>query len=171
MTGDTALIATPSQTVGPFFHHGLVPHADPMADRFPGGERIRLLVRVTDGDSQPVSDALVEVWQRGVFGRMPTREDGTCEFETVRPGTIPDERVESQAPHISVCLFARGLLRQLHTRIYFAGDPALAEDAALGTVPEERRGTLLASPDPTRPGHWVFDVHLQGERETVFFDV
>jgi protocatechuate 3,4-dioxygenase alpha subunit len=70
-----------------------------------------------------------------------------------------------------VCIFARGLLRQLHTRIYFEGDPALEHDAVLARVPEPRRRTLLARPDPERPGLWLFDVRLQGDDETVFFDV
>jgi protocatechuate 3,4-dioxygenase alpha subunit len=70
-----------------------------------------------------------------------------------------------------MCIFGRGLLRQLHTRAYFDGDPALDQDAVLALVPEPRRRTLLARPDPQRADRWLFDVRLQGHDETVFFDV
>jgi protocatechuate 3,4-dioxygenase alpha subunit len=185
------LIATPSQTIGPFFHFGLT--TDPTLGCLAGtgtiGERMSLCVRVVDGDDVAVADALVEIWQADSsgraaaprspagaapfsgFGRLSTNQDGSCEFETVRPGRLPDGRGGLQAPHINVCLFARGLLRQVHTRLYFTGDPALAEDAALGLVPESRRHTLLARPDPNSPGRWLFDIRLQGDAETVFFDV
>ena len=165
-------IATASQTVGPFFHFALT--RDPIADiagLLSAGDPIRLVIRVTEGDGQPVADGMVELRQAGVFGRMPTGEDGTCEFAVVKPGTAPDERPSPHAPQISVCFFARGLLRHLHTRIYFAGDPLLAEDPVLRLVPDRRRDTLLARPDPGEPGVWHFDLRLQGEQETVFFDL
>jgi protocatechuate 3,4-dioxygenase alpha subunit len=185
------LVATPSATVGPFFHFGLAtdPTLGRVADPSVKGEHITLRIRMRDGDGIPVPDALVEIWQvdaDGVpasppsasgssgfsgFGRLPTAEDGTCEFETVRPGRVPDGGGGVQASHINVCIFGRGLLRQLHTRVYFEGDPALGHDAVLALVPEPRRGTLLARPDPQRPGLWLFDVRLQGDDETVFFDV
>ena len=76
-----------------------------------------------------------------------------------------------QAPHINVLVFARGLLRHLHTRVYFEGDPANAGDPVLALVPEQRRATLLAQPCEGDPGAWCFDIVLQGDRETVFFDV
>src|SRR5207344_681293 len=115
----------------------------------------------------PVPDALVELWQAdadGVyvrpedprdvlapagfcgFGRLPTGADGACVFETIRPGAERDAQGRPQAPHINVCLLARGLLRQIYTRIYFAGDPALETDAVLALVPGERRRTLQARP-------------------------
>lgn len=182
MNDETACVATPSQTAGPFFHLGLTPQPGRRA-----GERIRVLVKVSDGDGQPVDDALIEWWHTAenaassgqaadsqtdaAFGRMPTREDGTCELETVRPGRTPDGRGGLQAAHINVCLFARGLLRQLHTRIYFADDPALESDAVLALVPDDRRTTLFARPDPDAPGRWLFEVRLQEPQETVFFDI
>lgn len=171
MSGNESRVATPSQTVGPFFHFALT--AAPigrMTDRVEGGEPIRLIVRVVDGDGQPVTDAMIELSQGGVFGRMPTDEDGACEFETVRPGTAASGRPGRQAPHINVHIFARGLLRQLQTRIYFEGDPALTNDPALRLIPEERRETLVARPHPAAPGTWAFDVRLQGAGETVFFN-
>lgn len=171
MTHDDALIATASQTVGPFFHLGLTPQPKVrLVVRLPGAEPITLIVRVTDGDGQPVGDAAVELRQDGVFGRMPTGEDGTCSFETVRPPSSPTNTAGPRAPFVSLCLFARGLLRHLHTRIYFAGDPAIDGDPVLVLVPEHRRATLLAHPDATRGGVWVFELRLQGEGETVFFD-
>lgn len=178
MSDNTDGVATPSQTAGPFFHRGLSPQPGGSA-----GDRIRVLVTVTDGDGRPVDDALIEWWhavettkQSGsgprsqalaAFARLPTRADGTCELETAAPARTPD----GQAPHLNVCLFARGLLRQLHTRIYFAGDPALESDAVLSLVPQPRRATLLARPDPAAAGRWLFDVRLQEPHETVFFDL
>jgi protocatechuate 3,4-dioxygenase alpha subunit len=76
-----------------------------------------------------------------------------------------------QAPHLNVALFARGLLKQLYTRVYFANDPTNEEDPVLALVPENRRKTLMARLDGHRLNCWKFDIHLQGERETVFFDV
>jgi protocatechuate 3,4-dioxygenase, alpha subunit len=194
---DTA--PTPSQTVGPFFHVNLTTVencvrciAGPQAE----GERLWLSCRVLDGAGQPVSDAMIEIWQadadgrygsadghdgatvvskdepcwRG-FGRMPTGQDGSCEFETIRPGRVAGPGGVPQAPHLQMAIFARGMLKQLFTRIYFADDPANREDAVLQLVPEDRRETLMAHCDSARPEKWRFHVHLQGEQETVFFDV
>jgi len=144
------------------------------------GEHIRLTCRVFDGNGLAIPDALIELWQAnasgeysttGGFGRQGTSADGVCVFETVRPGRVsgPDGRL--QAPHINVIVLARGLLRHFHTRIYFAGDPAHDEDAALALVPEDRRSTLMAHPNREQPGSWDFEIHLSGERETVFFDI
>ena len=186
--------ATPSQTVGPFFHFGLtdkhsIGHiADPQAQ----GERVHLKCRVLDGDGMPLNDAMVEIWQANAegkynhpedrqqkaiepafygFGRAATHEDGNCEFETIKPGRVPGLGNALQAPHLNVAIFARGMLKQLYTRIYFFGDPANQEDSVLAMVPAKRRATLLAQPDVSRQDTWLFDVHLQGEQETVFFDV
>ena len=172
---------TPSQTVGPFFDFSLTPDST-YGRVFPeSASRIRLAVRVLDGAGDPVSDAVVEIWQaRDVpggdagFGRLGTREDGSCEFDTVRP-CDPAEG----AAHINICLFARGLLRHLHTRLYFADDPRVASDPVLGLVPDARRATLIAERRSSSTGPagknarpmYAFDIHLQGPRETVFFDV
>ena len=174
MTDRGALVATASQTIGPFFHFAVVDQRlGLMTERFSGGEPVRLSIRITDGNDEPVSDALVELVQDGVFGRMAAGQDGTCEFKTVRPGTTARKHGGADhASHIDVCLFARGLLRQLHTRIYFAGDAALASDPTLTLVPTERRSSLIATPDPSgAEGAWVFHIRLQGSSETVFFDV
>jgi protocatechuate 3,4-dioxygenase alpha subunit len=165
---------TPSQTVGPFFDFCLTP--DTAHGRvFPeASARMRLVIRVIDGAGDPVADAVVEIWQScdvpggdAGFGRLGTRDNGSCEFDTVRP-CDPAQG----AAHINVCLFARGLLRHLYTRLYFADDPRLSRDPVLAMVPEARRSTLIAqrvagSEDPA----YVFHIHLQGPQETVFFDV
>jgi protocatechuate 3,4-dioxygenase alpha subunit len=140
---------TPSQTVGPFFSLGL---CDRPANELPGGS-VRLRGRVLGGDGEPVDDALVEVWQPEVgFGRCGTDEEGRFEF------------VVPPAHHLNVMVFARGLLKQVITRVYFPG----AEDDVLAAVDAGRRATLVAEPDGDAL-RW--DVRLQGDRETVFFAV
>ena len=181
-------IATSSQTVGPFFHFGLTAdkRLGEVAPPDAPGEHLQLRVRVLDGAGEPVPDAVIELYQadadgrypdaaleapafRG-FGRLPTGPAGDCVFDTIKPGIVRTDGVE-QAPHINVCLLARGLLRQIYTRIYFTGDPALTTDPILTLVPESRRSTLLAEPSATEPGLWEFLIRLQGGGETVFFDL
>ena len=182
---------TPSQTVGPYLHLGLTDARS--ISRIDGdgakGERVRLTFRVRDGEGVPVPDAMIEVWQadsdgnythydgsgdgaafRG-FGRLATAEDGSCTFETIKPGCVPGPGGAVQAPHINVSILGRGILKRLSTRLYFAGEPANAADPVLALVTENRRATLLAQPDQTRSGNWILEVHLRGEGETVFFDV
>jgi protocatechuate 3,4-dioxygenase alpha subunit len=187
---------TPSQTVGPFFAYGLTPAAygheeiatgrivEPTAVREP----IVITGRMLDGAGQPVGDALLELWQpdergrfpdpaagggagfRG-FGRAGTDAAGCFRFETVKPGPVAGPDARPQAPHISVIIFARGLLSHLYTRLYFADESANEADAVLQALEPARRGTLLARREAGGGvAHYVFDVHLQGERETVFFD-
>jgi protocatechuate 3,4-dioxygenase alpha subunit len=102
MNRDEPLIATPSQTVGPFFHFGLtqVPYGS-VIDRLPDADPVIMVIRVTDGVGEPVSDAMIEVVQAGAFGRMPTGENGTCEFRIARPGSIAASP-SGQAPHLQV---------------------------------------------------------------------
>lgn len=184
------LTPTPSQTAGPYLHLGLTDRRS--VSRIAGegvkGERVWLTFRVVDGDGAPVPDAMIELWQadaegnypRGTasaeanfrgFGRLATAEDGSCTFETIKPGRAPGPGERLQAPHINVSILGRGLLKRLSTRAYFAGDSANAQDSVLALVPENRRGTLLAQPDPARSGGWIFEVRLRGEGETVFFEV
>ena len=85
----------------------------------------------------------------------------------MRPGALADD----DAAHVNLCVFMRGLLRHLYTRLYFSGDPALAADRVLALVPPDRRETLLAQREESEPATWLFDIHLQGDRETVFFDL
>jgi protocatechuate 3,4-dioxygenase, alpha subunit len=193
LRADVDLVPTPSQTVGPYFQIELT--TDEHCIRCIAGaqakdERIRITFRVLDGDGAPVNDAMLEVWQADAngkynhpddrqpkpvtpgwigFGRLASGEDGSCVLETIKPGRVANSTL--QAPHLAVAVFARGMLKQLYTRVYFAGDRANDEDPILRLVPPERRETLLARPDPGRPEYWSFDVRLQGDRETVFFDV
>jgi protocatechuate 3,4-dioxygenase alpha subunit len=181
---------TPSQTVGPFFHYALPYDAGP---RVAGPDRplaFRLSGRVVDGEGDGVPDALVEIWQadeqgrfvtepgvyaevagagfRG-FGRCATDPDGWFELRTVKPGCVPTVEGRQQAPHIAMSVFARGMLRRVVTRVYFDDEAdANAADPLLASVDEERRATLVAT--GTDDGY-RFDVHLQGDDETVFLDV
>jgi protocatechuate 3,4-dioxygenase alpha subunit len=186
------LHALPSQTVGPFYHFSLTvnPALGCMTSGGAKGEHIRVRFRMLDGDGAPIPDGFIELWQADAagkyhhpadtqkmqpdpafcgFGRLATDRDGYCTFDTIRPGRTPDGLGGCQASHINVTVFARGLLSQLMTRLYFEGDPALAEDSVWNTVPEERRGTLLARRNSE--GVWCFEIHLQGENETVFFQL
>ncbi|HEX5452950.1 MAG TPA: protocatechuate 3,4-dioxygenase subunit alpha [Stellaceae bacterium] len=191
------LMPTPSQTVGPFFHLGLARSewADLTAGN-PAGQRIAIEGRVTDGDGLPVSDAMLEFWQANAagrynhpedrqddkpldpnfrgFGRAATDADGHFRIVTIKPGPVPGRGNALQAPHVNVALFARGLLIQLHTRIYFAGEPANAGDPLLSSIDDAAaRSTLLARPvaSETPPPTYRFDIVLQGEGETIFLDL
>jgi len=184
-----SLRTTGSQTIGPYLHIGLTwLVTDSLVG--PGVQGTPLVVegRVTDGDGAPVNDAVVEVWQANAngryphpedtgtaplepgftgFGRVYTDENGVFRFTTIKPGRVPAPGGGLQAPHINVTIFMRGMLRQLNTRIYFPADSSNAEDAVLQGVPEARRGTLIAV---ARDGKLEWNVRLQGEGETVFFD-
>ena len=180
-----------SQTVGPFFNFGLTTNRSlgHLAGEKAEGQRIRITFRVLDGDGAPTpGDSMIELWQadaqgryshpadsrsaqadpnfRG-FGRLETDRDGRCTFETIKPGPINS----SSAPHINVAVFARGLLKQLHTRVYFEGDPRNDADPVLALVPMKRRATLLAKPIPGQTDSWSMEIRLQGENETVFLEV
>ena len=183
-------VPTPSATVGPYLHLGLTEKysVTQIAPADAKGERIFLRCRVFDAENVPVNDAMIEIWQAdgdgryrhaadsseisfSGFGRAATNQDGFCDFETIRPGRVPASDGKLQAPHISVAVYARGILLQLYTRMYFAGDSANEQDPVLALVPEARRKTLLAQPDAFHPNGWQFDIRLRGENETVFFDV
>ena len=187
-------VPTPSQTVGPYLHIGLTRKHSVI--RIAGtevpGERVHLLCCVLDLNGTPVPDAMIEVWQADGngkynhpddtraqtaesgfygFGRAATDEDGACEFETIHPGRVPGPENRLQAPHLNIAVYARGILLQLYTRIYFAGDAANGNDPVLALVPAERRHTLMAQPAAEEAGAWTFDIRLRGDQETVFFDV
>ncbi|HET8949077.1 MAG TPA: protocatechuate 3,4-dioxygenase subunit alpha [Solirubrobacteraceae bacterium] len=159
--------STPPQTVGPFFAIGL-PWDDGPEVVAPGsGGAIALRGTVFDGEGDPVQDALVETWQapgegcRG-FGRCPTDAGGRWEIVTRKPAVA-----DGEAPHVAVAVFARGLLDRVPTRIYFADEAeANAADPLLSGLERERRETLIAAAED---GGYRFDIHLQGDRETVFF--
>jgi protocatechuate 3,4-dioxygenase alpha subunit len=180
--------ATASQTAGPYWHLIEFPAwADLLRADGPNagmaGERITLTGRITDGDGAPCGDAMVELWQADPegqyqsdfhgYGRAATDRDGVFRFTTLKPGPTPASLSPGsnalQAPHAVLSIFARGLLSQVVTRLYFAGEPLNATDPVLAQVPEARRGTLLAQPNG--PGVWRLEIRLQGEAETVFFEV
>ena len=187
---------TPSQTVGPYFAYGLVPEqyrydfmsiADHViADPEVPGERILLSGRVFDGEGNPIPDALVEIWQadasgayqsaspigkafRG-FGRAGTGVDPNAKFwfDTIKPGSVED-----QAPHLNVIVTMRGLLIHVFTRIYFSDEESTnATDKILNAVPADRRHTLIAQRnDSNGRTEYTFDIYMQGDSETVFFDL
>jgi protocatechuate 3,4-dioxygenase alpha subunit len=182
---------SPSQTVGPYLHIGLLwpdgPHAVPPGT--PGAVWLR--GRLLDAHGDAVPDGLIETWQadpdgrfdhpddprgpvpradgfRG-FARCPTGPAGEWAVLTLKPGRVPAGDGTLQAPHVDVSVFARGLLDRLVTRLYFADEAAAnAADPVLAAVPAHRRGTLVA--EPTGDGYRL-DVRLQGPAETVFFAV
>jgi protocatechuate 3,4-dioxygenase alpha subunit len=190
------LIPTPSQTVGPFFHLALDrPQWNDLTRDGPTGERIVVTGQVRDGDGMPVADACLELWQANAagryahpddtrqdkpldpnfrgFGRVSTDAEGGFRFATIRPGAVPGRGNAVQAPHIAVAVFARGLLRQLVTRSYFGDEPANESDPILSSIPDPAaRSTLIAHRIAAAgPPTYRFDIVLQGEGETAFFEV
>ena len=165
-----------------------------MATEATQGERIRIEGQVFDGNGATIPDVMVEIWQANAYGRYNHPDDkqekpldptftgwgrsGTDDkcfygFETIKPGPVPGNDDSVQAPHINVCVFARGMLVHAFTRMYFADEPANEADPVLNSVKnKKRRQTLLAVRDE-REGKTVyrFDIRLQGENETVFFDM
>lgn len=178
--------ATPAQTVGPFFHDGLLRGRDLAVAVAPGDDApVVLTGRVLDGAGAPVDDAMVELWRADPDGgadphgwaRSATDADGRYRLVTSAPTSLPHPTGGEQAPHVVLLVFARGLLDQLQTRAYLVqetGDDPPLDDPVLAQVPPERRATLLARRDGTdedgRPVH-RFDIRLQGTDETVFLAV
>jgi protocatechuate 3,4-dioxygenase, alpha subunit len=167
---------TPSQTIGPYFAYGLVAeqYGYPFGQIVSGviaaqGERVTITGCVFDGHGEPIVDALVELWQVGAgVARQGTGTAGDMSFtfSAVKPPRLPGH----EASHITVIVFMRGLLSHLYTRVYFADEAeANALDDVLMSLPEDRRATLLARPESG--GNYRFDIHMQGDRETVFFDL
>jgi protocatechuate 3,4-dioxygenase, alpha subunit len=187
------LVATTSQTVGPFFQIGLSKmYVNDLTCSGARGERIAIRGRILDGDGQPVPDAVVEIWQANSegkyahpddpqakhidplfqgYGRTPTDDQGLFQFRTIKPGPVPAPDGKMQARHIAVSIFMRGLLKRLVTRIYFPDEPANSADYILNLVEPSRRFTLIANASPNQPGILEWNVFLQGPRETVFFEL
>jgi len=177
---------TPFQTVGPFFEVAVpAPGRSPRIRPGTEGRRIRIEGTVRDGAGAPVPDALIETWQADAagrypgsqsdaarfdgFARIPTDDMGRFELVTILPGSVPGPGEAPQAPHLVVGVLARGILTRLVTRIYFEGVPGNEDDAILARVPAPRRETLIAR--SIGEDRFRFDIVLQGEHETVFFDV
>lgn len=183
---------TPSQTIGPFFHDALLDRDRSELVPPDHPEAIRIEGTVSDGAGEVVPDAMVEIWQANPsgryndpaddrddlpldedfsgFGRSGTDDGGEFSFVTVKPGPVPGPEGELQAPHLMVTVFARGLLKRLVTRIYFPDEEeANASDPVLSSIEDEGlRRTLIARDEG---GVLRFDVHLQGEEQTAFFEL
>lgn len=179
---------TPSQTVGPFLAIAL-PWPDGPDVIAEGG--LTISGYLLDGAGVPVPDGLIETWQadpggrfdhpddpRGAvrypgfrgFGRCPTDSDGRYRIRTVKPGMLPSPDGETEAPHLNITVFARGLLHHLVTRMYFPDEPTANDnDPLLRRLARNERAALVAV--PAGPDRLRFDIHLQGERETPFFTV
>jgi protocatechuate 3,4-dioxygenase alpha subunit len=157
---------TPSQTIGPFWHMLADPLATDLTLLGATGPRLQLTGRVIDGDDAAINDACVEIWQAtplaspvfSGWGRCATNAQGAFRFVTLAP--------DAAAPYLAVAVLARGLMKPLWTRVYFAdtGDPLLA------ALPAARRATLLAQAAAGEPAAWRWDIRLQGDRETVFLE-
>jgi protocatechuate 3,4-dioxygenase alpha subunit len=186
-----SLQPTTWQTVGPYFRIGF-DHLN-IVDLAPAenaGERVTVEGMVLDGKGAGVPDAVLEIWQADAdgqyrgnsvvtsggkqsafagFGRIPTDDEGKFRFKTIVPGEVPGPGGEMQAPHIAVRVMMRGLLIGLVTRMYFPCE-RIAADPVLQRVPKQRRRTLIATPEKDSKGKLLWNIELQGERETVFFD-
>jgi protocatechuate 3,4-dioxygenase alpha subunit len=171
-------IATAHQTIGPYWHLLDDPAWADLTRFGATGERIAVSGRITDGAGEAVADACVEIWQSDPpasaefpgWGRAATDADGVFRFTTQGPGPVRGRGNAVQAPHLAVAIFARGLLRHLVTRLYFAGEALNETDPLLSSIEDAaRRDTLIARPDG--PGAWRLDIRLQGGAETVFLDV
>ena len=188
------LIESASQTAGPYVHIGCLPNdiGLPMygganlgqtllSDGFEGA-RVAVRGRVIDGVGMVMRDAMVECWQADPEGRFPPEaaegfhgfarsgcdDDGYWRFETVRPGAVPFADGRPQHPHMTLMIFARGINLGLQTRLYWP-DVDIDADPALQRIEHrDRRATLVAR---EVDGGLELDIRLQGEDETVFFDV
>jgi protocatechuate 3,4-dioxygenase alpha subunit len=187
-----SLQATTWQTVGPYFRIGLERLYEANIAGDASGDLITIEGRVCDGLGEPIPDAILEIWQanrhgkyahpedtqakpleagfRG-YGRVPTDDLGRFRFTTIKPGPVPGIKREQQAPHLVVGLMMRGLLKRLVTRIYFPNEPLNEQDEILRLVAPERRRTLLLQPVAETPGLFTWEIHMQGDAETVFFEI
>jgi protocatechuate 3,4-dioxygenase, alpha subunit len=155
------------------------------------GERITVAMRVLDGTGTPLRDALIEIWQADAHGLYPSPSErrgaadpnfqgwgrqatdmdtGLCTFDTIKPGRVPFKDGRLMAPHINIWIVARGINLGLNTRLYFSDEEtANAQDPVLARIEHKVRiPTLMAE---RKGGTYTFDIHLQGEQETVFFDI
>lgn len=189
---------TASQTAGPYVHIGLAPGAagfdiyahelgHDIAGPNANGTRITVTGIVTDGTGAPVKDVLIEVWQANAAGTYPGNgkvedgfrgwgrvipdfDSGKFSFETIKPGSVMGRNGQIMAPHLNLWLVARGINLGLNTRMYF-GDEARANaaDPVLDLIEQvQRRDTLIARAEGST---YHFDIRLQGDGETVFFDI
>ena len=179
------LLVTPSQTIGPFFKHGLAwEGGENLFPESAPGHRIRIAGVVTDAKGEPMADSLIEFWQAdaagafasvrpgasGGFGRVATDAAGRYAVSTIYPGQVAGADGRRQAPHVLVVLFARGLLAHVVSRIYFEDEAANRDDPVLAAC-GPRGATLIARRDAGGAGFYTWNVSMQGPNETVFFEV
>ena len=186
MNDETGPPLTPSQTVGPYFTLGLTPEKHEsgfgqlITNEIRGeGEPITIHGKVFDGAGEPVNDAMLEIIQADGNGRLDAPEftgfaragtgdaaDNSYRFKTIKPGPLG----KCEAPYICMIVFMRGMLLHTFTRIYFADEAANANDPVFSRLPEDRRDSLLARRVESADAvSYEFNVHMQGDRETVFF--
>ena len=154
---------TASQTVGPYYTLGLCRRPENQLAHPSRGDAVELAGQLFDGKGVPIVDGLIEVWDAAGrrWGRSGTDAEGRFSFVVTKPDALP-----GQAPRLDVFVFARGLLRHQLTRIYFPDEAeANDRDPLLSSLDPGRRATLIAAADP---GGYRFDIHLQGDDETVF---
>lgn len=186
-----SLQPTTWQTVGPYFRIGLeyLTITD-LAPAGVAGKRVTVEGKILDGNGAGVLDAVLEIWQANPkgeykdnaaviaggkqssftgFGRIPTDDAGKFRFATIEPGEVVGPGDTAQAPHLAVRVMMRGLLKGLVTRMYFPSE-RIATDPVLNLVPAHRRGTLIAIADSNSKDTLIWNIELQGARETVFFD-
>jgi protocatechuate 3,4-dioxygenase alpha subunit len=183
---------SPSQTAGPYVHIGMTPSLEgitgPNEKDLGSGPieagtaaRIAITGRIFDGSGAPVSDAVVELWQADAagnhtqaWGRVAVDGSGSYTFDTVKPGRVAGPDGKPMAPHVTLWIVARGINVGLHTRLYFDDEAdANAGDFVLNRVMDpRRRKTLVAARSETNGrATYTLDIRLQGEDETVFFDI
>ena len=177
---NSKMLQTPSQTVGPYFAYGLTPRqygydfknlaTNILENTVEGKEKITIKGKVFDGENNPIPDAMIELWQNDgenqFFGRFGTGTDSDNHFvfQTIKPNSVED-----QAPYASLIVFMRGQLIHSYTRIYFSDEEILnQQDVVLNSIPEERRNTIIAQ---KKGSIYEFNIYMQGENETVFFEV
>jgi protocatechuate 3,4-dioxygenase, alpha subunit len=169
---------TPSQTIGPYFAYSLTPEQyrydfkqmvdNQMVDSISEPDGITIIGKVFDGENEVIPDAVIEIWdaKNQLFGRFGT---GTDEEKRFIFHTIKPQSIDGQAPYLSVIIFMRGQLIHSYTRIYFSDEEILnQQDEALNLVPIDRKHTLIAN---KKSNIYEFNIYMQGENETVFFDI
>jgi protocatechuate 3,4-dioxygenase, alpha subunit len=171
-------VATANQTIGPYWHLIDDPTWSDLTRFGARGEKIELTGTLTDGAGTLLADAAIEIWQSSpeasetfpAFGRCRTDTNGAFRFSTLKPGPVAGLGNAQQAPHIAISIFARGLLKALTTRLYFADEPLNETDPVLSLIEDPaRRRTLIAR--KTAPATWHLDIRLQGDNETVFMEI
>ena len=179
--GKGAVLQTPSQTVGPYFAYGLSPEqylynfkqlvGNQMISPIEHSETITIVGKVFDGNGDVIPDAMIEIWQNDgenqLFGRFGTGTDAQNRFIF---STIKPKSVAGQAPYLSVIVFMRGQLIHSYTRIYFSDEAELnTTDEVLNSAPADRKNTLIAKKKGSNL--YEFNINMQGENETVFFEI